>query len=360
MRALGVHSSEVDSDRMQRQAWKVDGCGLYWMRMALGGVEAREKGELERIQVARCGQRACPTCGAEAKRRAGDRVQPGRWWQPDGVRWKTFVTLTLPRHTGITPMEAWLTMARWVGRWTAAARRRMKRRWGDVGKEDPRLHYAWVIEPHPRAPEWPHAHVALSMPFPAGIAFTRWTEWGKAAWERIIGEPLESVWHHWSAVKDRQKARSYLVKYLTKSIYTREHYALMYRRRMYGTSLPAEPKGDPEGWQIIEWISETRLRAILRVRGESPLWLLSREEPQAFIWEATGEACRRNPDDELSGGRGYPGWHTWLAENGPRKPPNRRGVDAGLTDRLSSLERAENAGRPAGSQGQEKSDFCPI
>lgn len=240
---------------MADQARRAAACGDCWARMELPGVVPPDGDRYMRLQLIRCGQRVCPSCGKSARMKAGRRLRPGEEHHPVGVQWKTLVTLTLP-HTqlGCSPEEAWESIGRWVGRWLAALRRRNLRRWPDIDKSDPRMHYAWVVEAHPRGHPVPHVHLVLSMPYPRLDRDGEWFRWSREAWAKITGcHILPRVM--WKQIWSEAGMRNYLVPYLTKCELTPSHYAVMYRRRMYGSTLPANPKPEPEGWVIEEFLS---------------------------------------------------------------------------------------------------------
>lgn len=254
--------SEDALARMADQAAKMAACGSRWARMSLAADTAPAGLAHQRFQAIRCGQRGCPTCGPRARRRQGERLRPGAAHHPAGVWWKTTILLTVARsNIDIEPEEAWRRIGKWTTRFLAALRRRNLRRWPGIDKTDPRMHYAWVIEAHPKAPEWPHVHVVLSMPYPILNNDGEWYEWSRRLWAKITGAnilPRVSWKRIWSA----PGMANYLVPYLTKCKMHPEHWAILYRRRLMASTLPATPKPEPEGWRIEEWMSGEMARRV--------------------------------------------------------------------------------------------------
>lgn len=161
------------------------------------------------------------------------------------------------------------------------------------------MQYAWVLEPHPAASEWPHVHLVHSMPFTASKdEFIGWWRWAREAWAEITGAPVLAR-IKFQRIYEEAYGVDYLVPYLTGAEFTEEHWAMLYRRRLYGSTLPVE-KPEPVGWRILEWMDESRARAWMETAGAGAAWEITGEGPDwiewrwarleaAVAWEGAGE-----------------------------------------------------------------------
>jgi len=249
--------SPEDRERLRVSLEKLKACRMRWLRFRRT-TKAKEGDWDERMALEMpCGLRVCPYCGEEARKNAGSRLMPGQFHSPARVRWRTFLTLTFPRD-GHDPAGWWRRAGYYIGRFWQKMKRAIWKWYGircKDRKKHPWTYYGWVIEPTPSNPEWPHVHMAFSMPWFGDLsskAMWQWSEFAKRTWNECIG--ATSLWRHWSEVKDPQRAAKYLVKYLTKSGWEDETLALMYRRRQWGTNLPAPPS-EPAGWQSLGYMS---------------------------------------------------------------------------------------------------------
>lgn len=219
-------------DRLQRYETRIGNCNSVW------GILARERTDpdgtrwIDRTALPlRCGHRACPTCGEAARGKAAARMF---------AAWKTTITLTLPHQ--LTRAEQWRSVGRWVSRWCHALVKWLRRH-----RPGSPVEYAWVLESHYSG--YPHVHVVLE--YDCRGSRTQWQEfarWIRSAWRSITG--LSVRWVRVEPVRtSAEKLKNYLLKYLTKASYDLSHYAMIGRRRMWATSLPAVPI-EPKGWVL--------------------------------------------------------------------------------------------------------------
>lgn len=183
-----------------------------------------------------CGHRACETCGPPMREAASRRMR-----HP----WRSMITLTVPRT--VSSDDAWRSMSSWVSRWMAAWRRWMQRNRPEESRE-----YAWVLEDHQDG--YPHVHIVLA----ASITGSRqrWMamrDWVWSSWRSVTG--LECRRLKIEALRSGSATRAYITKYLSKASYQVWHYALIGRRRMWGTSLKATP-AIPSGWRLERILTE--------------------------------------------------------------------------------------------------------
>lgn len=203
------------------------------------------------VMAVPCGTRMCEACDAERRKREAGRVE--------GF-WRLFWTVGVP--SGAVPAaEAWRRMSGWVGKLFQELRRELARGEGArvVVDEDEReridalnkerrqgsrrhahLQYAWCLEPHKSG--WPHLHFVTNASF---IDFA----WMKALWSRIVGFTIR--WANFKKVTDRDGVCRYLSKYISKTTFSPDITAIMYRRRQWASTVPKR-EVEKQGWQLEE------------------------------------------------------------------------------------------------------------
>ena len=237
-RVAGLVLGEVERERARLQATTAGACGssyAAYRRYTVAGPGWRED---RLVCQRRCGTRACADCDSEIRRRECARVEGD---------WRLFVTLGVPAAR-MTCRQAWHRIRRarallfkrlerhaarsdaWAVRvWdedAEAARERraaagLKRRRKNV------LDYAWVLEPHVSG--YPHLHFVLN-------ACAVYYPWLKKVWSECIGREVR--WIKVKTIFDASGTCRYLSKYLSKSVFTLDLCAVMYRQRMWATSIP--------------------------------------------------------------------------------------------------------------------------
>jgi len=177
-----------------------------------------------------CGHRACESCGRKLREKASKRM-----WFP----WRSTITLTVP-HT-IPKERAWENMSGWVSRYMSAWRKWMHEHEPDESRE-----YAWVLEDHKSG--YPHCHIVMQRDCEGTYEkWSKFADWSRKAWQDITGLPV--VWWRIEKLRKASATSAYITKYLHKSSYNPWHYALIGRRRMWGTSLHP-PEIISEGYRL--------------------------------------------------------------------------------------------------------------
>ncbi len=230
----GPDLTQRESARMQRNRERGALCGQYAQvlqrRLPAAGVLA----ETLVIPLV-CGLRRCPTCFERARKSARYRMEGP---------YRQFVTFTLSRE-GISRLHAWRHMSKWVGElMKRLAREADKGIWQcyaeNCEKREPheivnscgqKLEYAWVIEPHETP--WPHVHVAWSARY---VCY----DWLREQWREITGQDVE--WTKTKEVYTVDGVCRYMTEYMTESVYTEDILAVLYRRRIWTSTVRKRPK----------------------------------------------------------------------------------------------------------------------
>lgn len=274
---------EVERERARLQAAAAGSCGSSYAAYRRYVVEGPGWREDRMVCQRRCGTRACEHCDAEIRRRECARVEGN---------WRLFVTLGVPAAR-MTCRQAWHRIRRARALLFKRLERHAARRdaWAvrvwDEDVETARemratakpgrrrkspLDYAWVLEPHVSG--YPHLHFVLN-------ACSIYYPWLKKVWSECIGREVR--WIKVKTIYDSDGTCRYLSKYLSKSVFSLDLCAVMYRQRMWATSVPQRRE------KRSEWIEEggtTPERAKQEARDPSR-W--TREE--GFVLEAGKEGC---------------------------------------------------------------------
>lgn len=178
-----------------------------------------------------CGRRACQHCMETHRKKKRSRVEGP---------WKTFITITYS-HRGVRVDEAWRAVHGWLSRLAAWMRKRFR------GEGMPKMDYAWVLEPHKSG--HPHVHLCSTLEW---IDIPLW----KRKWSEITCLPVE--WLKVKRVWSSDGVCYYLAKYLEKAVMSNEVLALLGRRRLFASTLPALPEPDAT-WTRIGYMTEKRV-----------------------------------------------------------------------------------------------------
>lgn len=237
--------------RVREMTAKALGCRTRFVSLTRS-VEGRGVVAEQRLVMAvPCGTRMCEPCDAERRKREAGRVEGS---------WRLFWTVGVPsgsRSAG----DAWRRMGGWVSALFREIRRELAQgdgsnvRMEDADRariEDLRrqqkpgarrladLQYAWCLEPHQSG--WPHLH------FVTNASFIRHA-WFKALWSRIVGAEIR--WANYRIVRDQDGVCRYLSKYISKTTFSPDITALMYRRRQWASTVP-KPEVKRSGWELEE------------------------------------------------------------------------------------------------------------
>jgi hypothetical protein len=205
----------------------------------------------ERLVCQRCcGTRACDECSKKMRERECSRVSGN---------WRLFGTVGVPAES-MTCRQAWYRIRRARTLFFKRLERHAARRdaWAvRVWDEDVEcaektraavaagrvrqspLDYAWTYEPHVSG--YPHLHFVVN-------ACALYYPWLKKVWGECIGREVR--WIKVKIVTSADGICRYLSKYISKTIFTLDLCAVMYRQRMWATSLPVKKR------QKGEWIEE--------------------------------------------------------------------------------------------------------
>jgi hypothetical protein len=274
--------SGPERDRLRAQLAKVKTCG--WAGMDLRSATYQNRSIEERRLILRmsCGLRVCNRCEARFRSTERNRIVGN---------WTTFWTFTWP--TEFDMREAWTTAPAAASRLFHAVRahvRRCPQLWG-LHPDDP-FHYAWVLEAQERGA--PHIHAVTNVWVPSlPYLWSMWQEVMGGLRSRI---DVEEIIH-------KRNAERYLVKYITKARLTRDIYAIMYRRRVWATTLKLGEQG-PSSWERVGYLNPgVTHRAIKRSEefGEDGGWDLE------WARDSVGaQWVRERPAARLIGGRIVP------------------------------------------------------
>lgn len=237
--------------RLREMTARALGCRSTLVAMRRSRPDGQSVTEDRLVMAVPCGTRMCEPCDADRRRREAARVEG---------HWRLFYTLGVP--SGFWDAgKAW----RLVGFWARSLFRELRRELADgrarnvVVDQDERdriaalnearakgkraapvLQYAWCLEPHKSG--WPHIHFVTNASFIAH-------EWIKKLWSRIIGSEVR--WARYEKVTDRDGVCRYLSKYISKTTFSPDIVAIMYRRRQWASTVPPMPKKTAE-WRLEE------------------------------------------------------------------------------------------------------------
>jgi hypothetical protein len=191
-----------------------------------------------------CGTRACGVCFDQKRAHAGYRMEGP---------WKQFVTFTLPQDV-VSRYHAWRHCITWMSKllkWIArevckgtcecrAVNCQSRGQHPIVSVNGGKFDYAWVVEPHKT--DWPHFHVAWTAEY---VCY----DWLRETWAEITGLGLAHI--HSKEMYSEDGICRYLTKYMTKSMYSDEILAILYRRRMWASTIRRKPKWE-KGYRLVD------------------------------------------------------------------------------------------------------------
>lgn len=247
-RCAGLILSERQRERCRRMLEAAGSCGTSYgaFRRFIPG-EGVTWTEERLVCQLRCGTRACPDCDREIRLRECARVEGP---------YRQFVTLGVP-SSGLSIRQAWYRIRRarallfkrlerhaarpdsWAVRvWTddATAARDHRARTSHGRKRVSEIDYAWVLEPHKSG--YPHLHFVIN------TAYLDY-RWLRETWSKCIGRTVR--WCKVKPITCENGISRYLSKYLSKTVFTADLCAVMYRQRMWATSRPLQ-KRQNKGW----------------------------------------------------------------------------------------------------------------
>lgn len=246
-RTRGLVLSDVQRERCRKMIAAVEACGTAFKAFRRFAPVATGWREERLVCQTLCGTRACARCDAAIRQR--------ECWRVEGP-WRQFITLGVPA-SGLSIRQAWYRIRRarallfkrlerhvaqsdaWAVRvWPddAQAARDHRARTAGSRKRASDLDYAWVLEPHKSG--YPHLHIVTNT---AMIDYA----WLRRVWSACIGRAVQ--WIKVKPVKQEAGMVRYLSKYLSKSVFTLDLCALMYRQRMWATTRPLPPDAE-QGW----------------------------------------------------------------------------------------------------------------
>lgn len=251
-RHASIALSPAERTRLREMTARALGCRTTFVAMRKSKADGGHVDVDRLVMAVPCGTRMCEPCDAERRRKEAARVEGN---------WRTFWTLGVP--SGFWRADvAWRLMGQWVKALFRELRRELAEGQGSrvkvgahererIGALNERrqsgkrkmalLQYAWCIEPHQSG--WPHLHFVTNAHF---IGF----EWIKSLWGRITSTTIR--WARVERVKDVDGVCRYLSKYISKTTFSPDITAIMYRRRQWASTVPAPPK------RAAEWTVEER------------------------------------------------------------------------------------------------------
>ncbi len=204
--------------RLELSEARVAACGTRWktFRRVLTGYGPPVEQRL--LVMIPCGLRECPSCAERARRDHRSRVL----W-----RWTTFATLGFS-HRHITVEQSWRRVSGWIRALTRWMRKRFSLPiYGEARNEG--LEYAWVLEPHKSL--YPHVHLTTN------LLWIDRHEW-MAKWREITGQDVQHL--DVKRVHSTDGICYYIAKYVSKARLTPEILAIMFRRRLWASTLKAK------------------------------------------------------------------------------------------------------------------------
>lgn len=232
-RYLNLTLTEPERARVRVSERRREFCRHSWIELRRVSASPSGRTEHRRLMPIPCGLRGCERC-AERRRRDNSLRAQGPW--------KVTVTLTLPRDRPLR--EQWESMPRWVSRYCAALRGAARRDREEFQLDGGKLDYAWALEAQKDGT--PHAHLVFSAGWiPAS--------WSIETWNRITGCVM--AWQRIEQIRDRSDMCRYLCKYIVKAGLSDDVLAILYRRRLFASTMPASSSGTL-GWEVVGPIGE--------------------------------------------------------------------------------------------------------
>ncbi len=246
--------SQRESARLVKSRERVALCGHYGItlqrRLPAAGIHAETC-----VVTMACGLRTCPKCFRRARAHARYRMEGP---------YRQFVTFGLSRK-GISKLHAWRNMSKWVGElmkrlsreadkgiWQCYAEHHKKRKAHEIVNTNGKpLDYAWVIEPHKS--EWPHVHVAWSAEY---VCYN----WIREQWNEITGQEIR--WSKTKKVYTIDGVCRYMTDYMTKSVYPEYILAVLYRRRLWASTVRKRSKWE-QGFTCLRILTPRDARVAL-------------------------------------------------------------------------------------------------
>lgn len=298
-RQRSVILTDHERDNLRHLAGQAARCGNSWG--AFRGFESREDGDYE-IRLAcqlKCGTRACRECS--------DRIRAREAWRVAGP-WNLFLTLTLPRGRAAAA-DAWREIHGMIADFVREMRRETRiatmTEDENVALEKPYtkerieqarekirasegFEYAWVIEPHKDG--WPHVHLVIN---------TKWVDfvWMRELWSKCAG--VADAWVYGEVVYQVNGACRYLCKYISKSVLTLDILAIMFRRRLWATSLKKpeskeakyfreQTVGTKDAYEASEiaetWRAELGWKCVSFKAGAYAMWEREAADGEGYVW----------------------------------------------------------------------------
>lgn len=268
-----IRLSDSERVRVRQMTAKALGCRVAMVSMTRSADKGSSVVQSRLVMAVPCGTRMCEVCDAERRKREAARVEG---------HWRLFWTVGVPSGAWRADV-AWRLMGTWVKALFRELRRELASGEGArvrVGEDEREriaalnaarrvgarkaalLQYAWCLEPHISG--WPHLHFVTNAEF---VNF----DWLKAVWGRIVSAEIR--WARFEKVTDRDGICRYLSKYISKTTFSPDITAIMYRRRQWASTVP-KPKVAKVGWELE---TETKARdlfletvepdAVARVEG---------------------------------------------------------------------------------------------
>lgn len=259
--------TDAERTKLREMTARALGCRGTYVSMTRAKPSRHGVTQERLVMAVPCGTRMCEACDQDRRKREAGRVEGN---------WRLFWTLGVPAGA-VHAAAAWRSISRWVGKLFQELRRELARGPGAnvVVDQDERdriakvnesrrsgarkhatLQYAWCLEPHQSG--WPHLHFVTNASF---VSFT----WIKALWSRIVGFTVR--WANYRRVTDGDGVCRYLSKYISKTTFSPDITAIMYRRRQWASTVP-KAEVEKAGWELEE--------------ADESRWLfLETSEPQA-------------------------------------------------------------------------------
>lgn len=250
--------SDSERVRVRQMTARALGCGVSMISLTRAVPHAQGVTQQRLVMSVPCGTRMCEACDAERRKREAGRVEG---------HWRLFWTVGVPAGAWRADV-AWRLSGTWAKALFRELRRELARGDGARVKVDEAereriaalnaarsqgtrklavLQYAWCLEPHKSG--WPHLHFVTNAHF---IGF----EWMKAVWSRVISADVQ--WARYERVTDTDGVCRYLSKYISKTTFSPDITAIMYRRRQWASTTP-NVKVKKAGWEREDGVDQRDL-----------------------------------------------------------------------------------------------------
>lgn len=280
-RCKGIVLEPAERDHVRQAIGAALGCGSRFASFRRTEMTDAGLRELRLACQLKCGNRTCPDCDEERRKRES--------WRVEGP-WKMFVTFTLPLAAGSTS-KCWRLIGKWLGRLTKKLGKtaRSNDTWPILHGEDrgwavqlqagdenadamvyKGLDYAWAIEPHKSGR--PHVHMVLS----AEYVDYEWliVEWRKAT--RTSEARIYGV-----RIKSPDGVTRYLCKYISKATLTSDILGILRRKRLWACTLPSIAPKEPLWSREVDVDADQAWREIQQGRTD--------ENPSSWTCEARSD-----------------------------------------------------------------------